>query len=113
MLDAEGNNARRAVPLHNTKFNRAIGEIECASARSRRGYAVEGADHNGSGHGARETPKRRKDETKTRLASLIKVQFLRTSEWFKAAQARQCVWEVMSVGSADVTRHADAQTWAP
>jgi hypothetical protein len=113
MLDAEGNNARRAIPPHNTKFNRTISEIECASARSQHGYAVKGVDHNGSDHGGCETLKRRKDETNTRLASIIKVQFLSTSEWFKVAQARQCVLEVMSVGSAIVTRHADAQTWAP
>jgi hypothetical protein len=72
MLDAEGNNARRAIPLHNTKFNRTIGENECASSRSRRGYSVKGVDHNGSGHGGCETLKRREHETSARLASLIK-----------------------------------------
>jgi hypothetical protein len=113
MLDAEGNNARRAIPFHNTRFNRTIGEIECANSRPRRGYSVKGVDHNGSGHGRCETLKRRKDETSTRLAALIKAHFLRTSEWFKATQARQFVLEVMPVGNADVSRHADAQAWGP
>jgi hypothetical protein len=35
MLNVEGNNARRAKPLHNTKFYRTTGEIECASSRPR------------------------------------------------------------------------------
>jgi hypothetical protein len=91
MLDAESNNARRAIPLHNTKFSPTIGEIECSSARSRRGYSVKGVDPNGSGLGGCGTLERRKDETITRLASIVKAQFLRTSEWFKTAQARQCV----------------------
>jgi hypothetical protein len=77
MLDAEGNNAGRAIPLHNTKSNRTIGEFESASSRSRRGHSVKGVDHNGSGHGGCETLKRRKGETSARLASFIKAQFLR------------------------------------
>jgi hypothetical protein len=101
MLDAEGNNARRAILLHNTKLNRPIGEIECASSRSRRGYSVKGVDHNGSGHGGCETLKRRKDETSARLASIMKAQFLRRasgSKQLKRSSAcwRSCPWAMLT-----------------